>query len=396
MICVYLQAKAAIGNMQFKDIIGQEEVKSRLRQSVQEGRIPHAQLLWGPSGVGKLQLAIAYAQYIACPHRTGEDSCGECPSCRQFQRLEHPDLHFVFPVFKADSGRDSVCDDFIDKFRNQVLSCGYFDSADWYSAIGAETKQCIIYAAESAEIMRKLSLKAYTGGYKVMIIWLPEKMHPVCANKLLKLLEEPPEQTLFLLVSEEPDALLPTILSRTQQIKVPRLREREIAEALIQKKGVEVALAADYAHIANGSYLQALKLLSAKEENRADFTSFVEIMRLAYRVAQRSDYSALVEIRQWCDTMATKMGRERQKRFLQYMQQEVRENFIRNFGVAEANYQTAEERTFSERFAPFINERNVENIVKEIRLAQQQIEQNGNAKIILFDLCLQLMVLLKK
>ncbi|HCS88265.1 MAG TPA: DNA polymerase III subunit delta' [Bacteroidales bacterium] len=382
--------------MQFKDIIGQEDVKSRLRRSVREGRIPHAQLLWGPSGVGKLQLAIAYAQYIACPHRTDEDSCGECPTCRQFQRLEHPDLHFVFPIFKADSGRDSVCDDFIDKFRNMVLSCGYFDSADWYAAIGAETKQCIIYAAESGEIMRKLSLKAYTGGYKVMIIWLPEKMHPVCANKLLKLLEEPPEQTLFLLVSEEPDALLPTILSRTQQIKVPRLQEQEIAEALVQKKGVEVALATDYAHIANGSYLQALKLLSSREENRADFSSFVEIMRLAYRVAHRSDYSALVEIRQWCDTMAAKTGRERQKRFLQYMQQEVRENFVRNFGVAEANYQTSEERTFSERFAPFINERNVENIVKEIQLAQQQIEQNGNAKIILFDLCLQLMVLLKK
>lgn len=382
--------------MQFKDIIGQEEVKNRLRRSVQEGRIPHAQLLWGPSGVGKLQLAIAYAQYMACPHRTADDSCGECPTCRQFQRLEHPDLHFVFPIFKADSSRDSVCDDFIDKFRSQVLSGGYFDSSDWYSAIGAETKQCIIYAAESGEIMRKLSLKSYAGGYKVMIIWLPEKMHPVCANKLLKLLEEPPEQTVFLLVSEEPDVLLPTILSRTQQIKLPRLTEAEIAGALMARNDVEVSLATDYAHIANGSYLQALKLLSSTEENRADFTSFVDIMRLAYRVAHKSDYSALIEIREWCDTMATKLGRERQKRFLQYMQREVRENFIRNFYVSDANYQTSEERVFSERFSPFINERNVESIVKEIQLAQQQIEQNGNAKMILFDLCLQLMVLLKR
>lgn len=382
--------------MQFKDIIGQEEVKSRLRRSVQDGRIPHAQLLWGPSGVGKLQLAIAYAQYMACPHRTADDSCGECPTCRQFQRLEHPDLHFVFPIFKADSSRDSVCDDFIDKFRSQVLSVGYFDSSDWYSAIGAETKQCIIYAAESGEIMRKLSLKSYSGGYKVMIIWLPEKMHPVCANKLLKLLEEPPEQTVFLLVSEEPDVLLPTILSRTQQIKVPRLTEAEIAGALMSRNDVEISLATDYAHIANGSYLQALKLLSSTEENRADFTSFVDIMRLAYRVAHKSDYSALIEIREWCDTMATKLGRERQKRFLQCMQREVRENFIRNFNVSDANYQTSEERVFSERFSPFINERNVESIVKEIQLAQQQIEQNGNAKMILFDLCLQLMVLLKR
>ncbi len=382
--------------MQFKDIIGQEDVKSRLRQSVREGRIPHAQLLWGASGIGKLQLAIAYAQYLECPNRTEEDSCGECPTCRQFQHLEHPDLHFVFPIFKADSSRESVCNDYVDKFRSLLLSSGYFDKTDWYSAIGADTKQCIIYASESSEIMRKLSLKAYSGAYKIMIIWLPEKMHTVCANKLLKLLEEPPEYTVFLLVSEEPDALLPTILSRVQHIKVPPLSEEEIANALVEREGADVSLAADYAHIANGSYLRARKLLQSTEESRSDFESFVTIMRIAYRVGQKGDYSALAEMRKWCDSMVTGTGRERQKRFLQYMQQEIRENFIRNYGVDEANYQTGEERSFSVRFAPFIHEGNVERMMEAVQLAQQQIEQNGNAKIILFDMCLQLMVLLKR
>lgn len=205
-----------------------------------------------------------------------------------------------------------------------------------------------------------------------------------------------PEYTVFLLVSEEPDALLPTILSRVQHIKVPPLQEEEIAEALVEREGADVSLAADYAHIANGSYLRARKLLQSTEESRSDFESFVAIMRIAYRVGQKGDYSALAEMRKWCDLMVTGTGRERQKRFLQYMQQEIRENFIRNYGVDEANYQTGEERSFSVRFAPFINEANVERMMEAVQLAQQQIEQNGNAKIILFDMCLQLMVLLKR
>ena len=206
--------------MQFKDIIGQESVKRRLRESVREGRVPHAQLFCGPSGVGKLQLAIAYAQYLACPNRTEEDSCGECPSCRQISQLQHPDLHFAFPITTADGLDKPVCDDFLALFRRMVLERGYFDMDDWHGLLndelkGVQTKQLLIYERESSEILRKLSLMSFGEGYKTMIIWLPEKMNETCANKLLKILEEPPEQTLFVLVSDEPQRLLPTTTAST-------------------------------------------------------------------------------------------------------------------------------------------------------------------------------------
>ena len=174
--------------MLFRDIIGQERAKQQLRSAVQEGLIPHAQLFVGQEGVGKLQLAIAYAQYLACPNRTAEDACGVCPTCLQYAKLQHPDLHFAFPIVKTDAG--DVCDDFIDTFRDLILTKGYFDIDDWYSALGVETKQGMIYEKESSEILRKLSLKSFGDGYKVMIIWQPQKMNITCANKLLKILEE--------------------------------------------------------------------------------------------------------------------------------------------------------------------------------------------------------------
>lgn len=386
--------------MQFKDIIGQTAVKRRLIQSVVEGRVPHAQLLSGPSGVGKLQLAIAYAQYLNCPNRTEQDSCGVCPTCLQYQHLQHPDLHFVFPIVKDKDKKYDVCDDVVDKFRNLVLSDWYFDLDDWYKALEVETKQGMIYEKESSEILRKLSLKAFGSGYKVMIIWQPEKMNDTCANKLLKLLEEPPAQTVFLLVSEHPDQLLATILSRTQQISVPRLPESEIAQALQERLMVSPEAAADYAHIANGSYLVAKRLTEAKEETTKEFDAFVALMRNAYTVGEiknsQKKFEALQYLRKWSMNMAdAKVGRERQKRFLQYAQRQVRENYIYNLQHPEMNYQTSAERAFSTRFAPFINNANVEAIMNELAKAERQIEQNGNAKIIFFDLCLQMIVLVK-
>ena len=386
--------------MQFKDIIGQTAVKQRLIQSVAEGRVPHAQLLAGPSGVGKLQLAIAYAQYLNCPNRTEQDSCGVCPTCLQYQHLQHPDLHFVFPIVKDKDKKCDVCDDVVDKFRNLVLSEGYFDLDDWYKALEVETKQGMIYEKESSEILRKLSLKAFGSGYKVMIIWQPEKMNETCANKLLKLLEEPPAQTVFLLVSEHPEQLLVTILSRTQQICVPRLPESEIAQALQERLMVSPDAAADYAHIANGSYLVAKRLTEAKEETTKEFDAFVALMRNAYTVGEIKDsqkkFEALQYLRKWSLDMAdAKVGRERQKRFLQYAQRQVRENYIYNLQHPEINYQTSAERAFSTRFAPFINNANVEAIMNELAKAERQIEQNGNAKMIFFDLCLQMIVLVK-
>lgn len=377
--------------MQFKAIIGQESVKRQLTAAVREGRIPHAQLFTGPAGVGKLQLAIAYAQYLACPNRTETDSCGTCPSCLQYQKLQHPDLHFAFPIVKDDRG--DVCDDFATQWRDIILNNGYFDLEDWYKALNVETKQGVIYEKESSEILRKLSLKAFGDGYKVMIIWQADKMNIVCANKLLKLLEEPPEKTLFLLVSEHPEQLLTTILSRVQQVRVPRLTENELA----------AHFRADIAHIANGSYLAAKKLEGGDcsddggiQTREAYFDQFVALMRNAWNVGHKKDYAALQALRKWSLEIAdSKVGRERQKAFLQYAQQQVRENYIYNLGHPEMNYQTDKESRFSTRFAPFINENNVEKLMAELEKAEVQIGQNGNAKIIFFDLCLQMIVLIK-
>ena len=382
--------------MQFRDIIGQEEVKQQLRQAVRDGRIPHAQLFTGISGVGKLPLALAYAQYIACPNRTDEDSCGTCPTCLQYQKLQHPDLHFAFPIVKGDAG--DVCDDFMDKFRLMILSQPYFDIDDWYRYLGVETKQGMIYEKESGEILRKLSLKSFGDGYKVMIIWLPEKMHVACANKLLKLLEEPPMKTVFLLVSEQPELLLTTIVSRTQEVRVPRLTEAEIAEVLLRDHSdVSPSLAADIAHMSSGSYLTALKVVDENEGNSQNFNDFVALMRNAWLVGQKKDYSALLQLRKWSLDMAdSNLGREKQKAFLQYAQRQLRENYIYNFHCADMNYQTEAERNFSSKFAPFIHENNVERMMDELSKAEQQIAQNGNAKIIFFDLCLQMIVLVKK
>ena len=382
--------------MQFRDIIGQEEVKQQLRQAVRDGRIPHAQLFTGISGVGKLPLALAYAQYIACPNRTDEDSCGTCPTCLQYQKLQHPDLHFAFPIVKGDAG--DVCDDFMDKFRSMILSQPYFDIDDWYRYLGVETKQGMIYEKESGEILRKLSLKSFGDGYKVMIIWLPEKMHVACANKLLKLLEEPPMKTVFLLVSEQPELLLTTIVSRTQEVRVPRLTEAEIAEVLLRDHSdVSPSLAADIAHMSSGSYLTALKVVDENEGNSQNFNDFVALMRNAWLVGPKKDYSALLQLRKWSLDMAdSNLGREKQKAFLQYAQRQLRENYIYNFHCADMNYQTEAERNFSSKFAPFIHENNVERMMDELSKAEQQIAQNGNAKIIFFDLCLQMIVLVKK
>jgi DNA polymerase-3 subunit delta' len=293
-----------------------------------------------------------------------------------------------------------VCDDFVGDFRTLLLESGYFDIEDWYRTIGVETKQGMIYEKESSEILRKLSLKSFGNGYKVMIIWQPEKMNAVCANKLLKLLEEPPERTVFLLVSEHPEMLLTTILSRVQQVMVPRLDDQDIADALV-RDGVDQQSAADLARIANGSYLAARQMAREQDETQRYLADFIALMRDAYTVGVITDrqkkFDSLQRLRKWSlDMSDSKVGRERQKNFLQYAQRQVRENFIRNFQTPELNYQTADERAFSDRFFPYINMGNVEAIVEQLSLAEQQIQQNGNAKMIFFDLCLQMIVLIKK
>ena len=385
--------------MLFSDIIGQQEVKSRLIRTVTEQRIPHAQLLRGTEGIGKLGLAIAYAQYICCENRTATDSCGVCPACVKYKKLAHPDLHFVFPIIKPVGKNSVVCDDFIPDFRKMVLASPYFGLNEWYAEISGDAKQGLIYSNESEEILRKLSLKTYESEYKVMIIWLPEKMHSTCANKLLKILEEPPEKTVFLMVSNEPDQIITTILSRTQHIHIPRLKDDEIVQGLLKNDALEIEKDdALYAvKIANGSYLEALAVLNESDENKQNFERFVMIMRLAWQVGNKKDHASLKTLRKWSDDMAVaSMGRERQKNFLNYAQRMTRENFIRNIQQPGLNYFTTSEANFSERFSPYINERNVEDLMTEFALAERHIEQNVNAKMVFFDLVLKVIMLLKR
>lgn len=372
----------------FDDVIGQEEAKKRLRQEVAEGRIPHAQLFCGPAGAGKLPLALAYARYLSCPHRTAQDACGVCPSCVKWEKLVHPDVHFVFPIVRNAKAKKEVCDDYIVAWRRLLTGSTYFGLNHWLDEMDAENGQPLIYAKESDEITRKLSLKSSEGGYKIALIWLPEKLHEVCANKLLKLLEEPPAQTLFLLVSEAPEMLLTTIISRTQRFNVPCINETEITQALTRRFGLQAVDAQNVAHLANGNFVKALETIHLSEENKLFFDLFVSLMRLSY---QRK----IKEMKQWSEQLAG-MGRERQKNFLMYCQRMIRENFIFNLHQPEMNYLTTDEQQFATRFAPFVNERNVMGIMNELTEAQLHIEQNVNARMVFFDFSLKMIVLLKQ
>lgn len=373
----------------FKDIIGQEAVIDRLRQEIAEGRIPHARLFCGPAGVGKLSLALAYAKYICCDHPTADgEACDICPQCVKWNKLVHPDVHFVFPIVnKAKSPAVSVCNDFISQWRALLIKQPYFYLQDWLSQLEAENKQAAILAKESDEITRKLSLKASQGGYKICIVYLAEKMNEACSNKLLKLLEEPPERTLFLLTAEQPELLLPTIISRTQRINVPRINESKLGQSLVDNFSLSPAEAFAVAHMANGDYVKAMQAIHISKENELFFNLFVSLMRLAYQRKIR-------EMKLWSEEVAA-MGREKQKEFLTYCQRMVRENFIYNFQRKEMNYLTTPEQNFAVRFAPFINERNVMGMMDELSEAQLHIEQNVNVKMVFFDFALKMIMLLK-
>ena len=371
--------------MFFKDVIGQEEAKQRLIREAKEGKIAHARLFCGPEGIGKLPLAIAFARYLSCNNSGENDACGVCPSCVKFNKLAHPDLHFVFPVIKKKA-KDTVSDDFISEWRELLSHTPYFNLNIWLEEMGAENQQAQIYVKESDEIIRKLSLKSSQGGYKIMIIWLPEKMNVECSNKLLKLLEEPPSQTIFLLISEEPDMLLTTIQSRTQRFTLYAIKEECIMERLQNQYGLQEKDANSIAHQSEGNFLKALESIHLSEENKLFFELFVNLMRLSYQRKIR-------EMKQWSETLAA-MGREKQKHFLSYCQRLVRENFIYNFQDPSLIFMNEEEQNFSKRFAPYINEKNVMGIMDELSEAQRHIEQNVNARMVFFDFSLKMIVLL--
>ena len=372
----------------FKDVIGQEALKEKLRREVDEGHIPHAQLFCGPSGVGKLALALAYARYLCCTNRSDGEACGHCQSCKQWDQLMHPDVHFMFPIVSSDKKKKTICADYLTEWRELLTNSPYFSYSQWLEAIDAENSQALIYAKESDEITKTLSLKPVQGDFKITIIWLPEKMNEPCANKMLKLLEEPPERTIFLLCSEEPERMLPTILSRAQRINLPRLTEIEIAKALQNKYGIEPRDSEALAHLANGSFVKALDQIHLNEDNDRYLELFISLMRLAY--ARR-----IREMKAWSEEVAS-LGREKQKELLTYCQRMIRESFMANFHQEQMSYMNIEEQNFTSRFAPFVNEGNAMDIMHELSEAQIHIEQNVNAKMVFFDLALKMIVLLIK
>lgn len=371
--------------MFFKDIIGQEEAKKRLIKEINEGKIAHARLFYGSEGIGKLPLAIAYARYLSCEHPSHEDACGTCPNCIKYNNLAHPDLHFVFPVIKKKN-KETTSDDYLAEWRELMKENPYFNLRTWVDRMGAENQQAQIFVKESDEIIRKLSLKSNQGGYKIMIIWLPEKMNVECSNKLLKLLEEPPAQTIFLLISEAPNMLLETILSRTQRFNINGIEEGKIAEVLQIQYGIQPNDAKNIAHRCEGNFLKALETIHLNEENEFFFESFIALMRLSYQRKVR-------DMKLWSENISS-IGRERQKNFLTYCLRMVRENFIYNFHESSITYLSPEEQNFSTRFSPFINERNVIGIMTELEEAQRHIEQNVNARMVFFDFALKMIVLL--
>lgn len=374
--------------MQFKDIIGQSDIKKQLVKSINNGFIPHAQLFCGPEGVGKLPLAIAYAQYLNCENPSGDDSCGICPSCKKYGHLAHPDLHFVYPIVKKTAKKKEICDDYITEWRDFVKQNPYFNLSQWMSFIEADNSQGLIYAKESEEIIRKLSLKIYEAKYRVMVIWLPEKMHESCANKLLKIIEEPFDNTVFLLVSDMPDNIINTIQSRCQRINTHAVSEIDIIQTLCTEYNLDKDTAANVAHIANGSYLKAIETISLNEENKFFFNLFIGMMRASYARNIKQIKSIGNEI--------ASVGRERQKNYLIYCQRMIREYFVNNLHHPEIVYLNKEEANFGIRFASFINERNIIDFMDELSLAERHIEQNVNAKMVFFDLCLEITMLLKR
>lgn len=372
--------------MQFSDVIGQQEIKTLLRRQLEEGHVPHAQLFCGAAGSGQLAMALAYASALLCRHPQAQEACGQCPSCKMLESLCHPDLHFVFPVVKPAGSSEAVSDLYLREWREQLADTPYFDHLSWLRRIGVENQQSLISVAESDLILRKLSLAASQGGYKVMIIWLPEQMNAAAANKLLKILEEPPGQTVFLLVSEHPERLLSTILSRTQQIVFPALTTADIEQVLTERHHLQPDDARTVARLSTGSYVRALQEVLVHEDNAMFFDLFVLLMRLSY-------LRKIKDLHEWAEQVAS-WGRERQKNFLDYCQRLVRENFIYNFRQPELNYLNRKEADFAVNFARFINERNVIPITEEIADAQRDIEQNVNPHMVFFDFALKMIVLL--
>jgi DNA polymerase III subunit delta' len=375
--------------MNFSQIPGQSDTVARLLRSVKEERVSHAQLFTGPEGCGSLALALAYAQYVSCENRGPADSCGTCKSCVKYEKMVHPDLHFVFPVVKKKAGEEAVSDNYIGEWREFLKTSPYFSLNSWLDSIEVGNAQGMIFASEASEIIRKLSLKTFESDFKIMIIWLPERMHQSAANKLLKMIEEPPEKTLFLLVSEEPDKLLPTILSRCQLVKIPAFTNDEIKGYLRSTFGLPELKSTDISRVANGNLLRAIELCEHDETTKENLENFKLIMRYAWK-------RDIISIIGWAEEMAA-LGREAQKNFLSYSLRLLRENLMLSLDQLQNRlvFLAGDEAEFSGKFHPFITADNIFPLSDEFSLAHSHIEANGYAKVIFLDLGLKVTRLIR-
>ena len=371
--------------MDFSEVIGQEETKQRLLKMAKDKHVPHALLFCGPYGSGKMALAMSFASYLLETSSTSPEKAKS-----MLKRWEHPDLHFSYPTIKlpnTSSDYQPTSNDFAKEWHKMIMEEGaYFDISKWMNEMGATTQQAIITAAESDNISRQLSLKSSQGGYKVSIIWLPERMNLTSANKILKVLEEPTEGTIFLMVSEEPEKLLETIISRTQRIDVKRIEDEAIEKALIAQRGLDIDVAHRIARRARGSWLNAIDELRSNKETEEFLQLFQQLMRACYA-------RAIKALKQWSETVYA-FGREKQRRMLVYFQQQVRENFMFNFRNPALVYMSLEEEEFAKKFSRFINEKNVIEINELFQKCYKAIGQNANGKIVFYDMTLKLIVLL--
>lgn len=371
--------------MRFSEITGHKEIIESLKNLADSNKLPHAFLFSGISGIGKMRTARAFAQYIHCKNPQDGDSCGKCPSCLQHQKYNNPDLHFVYPIVKKEGAL--ISKDMIEEWREMLEEYSYMPPERWNELIKAGNSQPAIYVNESEEIVSRASLSAFQENYKIFIIWLPEKMRLEAANKLLKIIEEPFEDTIFILVSNNDSKILPTIQSRTQRYNFKPLSEKELQDLLL-KTGVSENMAADAARISEGS-LQKADEIACHPDELIEFSDlFKEIMRAAYALKAKS-------LKEYSETAAG-FGREKLLRFLAYCGRMIRENYIYNYNIPSLVLMTKEESDFSSRFAPFIHDGNVEQLAEELARASQDIERNGNSKIVIFDLLLLLSRLVRK
>lgn len=373
--------------MKFSETPGHLHLKDSLRRMADASRIPHALMLSGSPGLGKLSLARAFAQYVHCTHRSGGEPCGHCPSCLQHAGFNHPDVHFTFPVIKPEKGY-GLSDTYLENWKEFLSEDPYASPELWLEKLEAGNKRPVIYVDESEEIIRKASLSPFAAAQKIFIIWQPEKLNPEAANKLLKVIEEPSADTVFVLVSNQPGSVLPTIFSRTQRFSLSPLSPAELSAYVRSRFSMSSDEIAEVVKLAEGSPARALRLAREGGTN-AEFASF-------FRDMMRASYAKKVADLRTLSENASALGREKLCRMLDYFSRMVRENFIYNLHVSPLVAMTREEEQFSQRFAPFIHAGNVEEMSRQTDLARRDVERNANSKLVMFDYMMHLTVLIHR